>query len=69
MPYTALLSALSSLPLDGYNSDQREALGTLYEYIEDPSPALCLQMNRQDLLGVFIGIFVQKLTELGGIMQ
>ena len=26
-------------------------------------------MNRQDLLRVFIGIFVQKLTELGGIMQ
>jgi len=38
MPYTALLSALSSLPLDGYTSDQREALGTLYEYIEEPSP-------------------------------
>ena len=26
-------------------------------------------MNRQDLLRVFISIFVQKLTELGGIMQ
>lgn len=38
MPYTALLSALSSLPLDGYTSDQQEALGTLYEYIEEPSP-------------------------------
>ena len=38
MPYTALLSALSSLPLDGYTSDQREALGTLYEYIEESSP-------------------------------
>ena len=38
MPYTALLSALSSLPLDGYTSDQREALGILYEYIEEPSP-------------------------------
>ena len=38
MPYTALLSALSSLLLDGYTSDQREALGTLYEYIEEPSP-------------------------------
>lgn len=38
MPYTALLGALSSLPLDGYTSDQREALGTLYEYIEEPSP-------------------------------
>ena len=38
MPYTALLSALRSLPLDGYTSDQREALGTLYEYIEEPSP-------------------------------
>ena len=38
MPYTALLRALSSLPLDGYTSDQREALGTLYEYIEEPSP-------------------------------
>ena len=38
MPYTALLSALSSLPLDDYTSDQREALGTLYEYIEEPSP-------------------------------
>ena len=38
MPYTALLRALSSLPLDGYTSDQREALGTLYEYIEESSP-------------------------------
>ena len=38
MPYTALLSALSSLPLDGYTSVQQEALGTLYEYIEEPSP-------------------------------
>ena len=38
MPYTAFLSALSSLPLDGYTSDQREALGTLYEYIEESSP-------------------------------
>ena len=36
---------------------------------EDPSPSLCLQMNRQDLLRVFISIFVQKLTELGSIMQ
>ena len=26
-------------------------------------------MNRQDLLRIFIGIFIKEFTELGGIMQ
>jgi len=38
MPYTALISNLRSLPQETLTSDQREALLSLLDYLEAPSP-------------------------------
>ena len=38
MPYTALISNLRALPQETLTSDQREALFSLLDYLEAPSP-------------------------------